>query len=132
MFNVAPEKAGKIKVVAVCLEHGKKDPSPRIPYELRPLESFTQDQKVIEVVKMLSRGEVDQHSAQAATWHLANGLTFAELAAKVGKKHLDGRTEPYFSLAHVRRAVAIARTATDRAEKSGVTSPGQTTVQPAP
>jgi hypothetical protein len=130
MFNVAPEKAGKIKIVAVCLEHGKNDPNPRIPYELRPLESFTQDQKVIEVVTMLSRGEVDQHSAQAATWHLANGLSFEALAAKIGKKHLNGTVERYFSIAHVQRAVAIARVAEERAEKAQVKSPGEQTAKP--
>ncbi len=131
VFNVAPEKAGKIKVVAVCLEHGKDDPNPRIAYDLKPIESFTQDQKVIEVVKMLARGEIDQHSAQAATWHLANGLSFEALAAKIGKKHLNGTVEPYFTFAHVQRAVAITRVAKDRAEKIEAASPGEQAAKPA-
>jgi hypothetical protein len=125
LFNIAPEKAGKIKVVTVCLEHGKDDPNPRIAYELKPIESFTQDPKLIEVVKMLSRGEVDQHSAQAAAWHLGSGLSFEALAAKIGKKHLDGTVEPFFSSLHVRRAAAITQVATERAEKAETSSPGQ-------
>jgi hypothetical protein len=122
-FNVAPEKVGKVKVTAVCLEHGKDDPNPRVPYELRPIESFTKDQKVIEVVKMLGRGEIDQHSAQAAAWHLANGMSWKELAAKIGRKHLNGTTEPYFTAAHLQRALAITRTAEERAEKAKTASP---------
>ena len=127
-FNVAPEKVGKLKFISVCLEHGKKDPNPRVPYEIRPLESFTSDPQVIETVKMLARGEVDQHSAQAAAWHLANGLTWQELARKIGAKHIGGATEPYFTPVQLSKAFAIAQEATRRAEqnKSEVKSPGKT------
>jgi hypothetical protein len=124
-FNVAPEKVGKVKVTAVCLEHGKDDPNPRIPYELRPIESFAKDQKVIELVKMLGRGEIDQHSAQAAAWHLANGMSWNELAAKIGRKHLNGATEPYFTAAQLQKAMAITRVAEERAEKIKTESPGE-------
>ena len=127
-FNVAPEKVGKLKFISVCLEHGKKDPNPRVPYEIRPLESFTNNPQVIETVKMLARGEVDQHSAQAAAWHLANGLSWQELARKIGAKHIGGATEPYFTAAQLSKAFAIAQEAAHRAEKNKgeVKSPGQT------
>ena len=124
-FNVAPEKVGKIKVTTVCLEHGKDDPNPRIAYELRPIESFIEDAKVIELVKMVSRGEIDQHSAQAAAWHLANGMSWQELAQKVGRKHLNGATEPYFTRAHLERALAATKAAVERAEKTETKSPGE-------
>ena len=52
MFNVAPERVRKFKVGTVCLEHGKKDPNPRVPYELRPIESFTSNTKVHELCAM--------------------------------------------------------------------------------
>lgn len=124
-FNVAPEKVGKVKFTAVCLEHGKDDPNPRVPYELRPIESFAKDQKVIELVKMLGRGEIDQTSAQAAAWHLANGMNWQELAAKIGRKHLNGTTEPYFTTAQIQRAMAFTRAAEERAEKVKTESPGE-------
>ncbi|HUE75004.1 MAG TPA: hypothetical protein VMP01_29320 [Pirellulaceae bacterium] len=125
IFNVAPEKVGKIKVVTVCLEHGKDDPNPRIPYELRPIESFVEDQKVIELVKMVARGEIDQHSAQAAAWHLANDMSWQELAQKIGKKHLNGTTEPYFTRVNLQRALAATKAAVQRAEKAQTKSPGE-------
>ena len=43
MMNVAPERVHKFKVKTVCLEHGKKDPNPRVPYALKPLREFTTD-----------------------------------------------------------------------------------------
>ena len=98
---MAPERVAKLKVVSVCLEHGKKDPNPQVAYDLVPLESFVKDAKVIELVKMLGRGEIDRRAAQAAAWHQANQLSWQELADKIGAKHISGATEPYF---FVRRA----------------------------
>ena len=117
-FNVAPEKVAKVKLVTVCLDHGKKDPNPRVPYKLIPIESYAKSTEVAEVVKMLVRGEIDQHSAQAATWHLQNGLSWEKLAAKVGAKHIGGSTEPYFTRTHLERAFAAVQVAEDRAEKA--------------
>ena len=118
MFNVAPEKVAKIKVVAVCLDHGKKDPNPRVPYNLIPIESYAKDSTVTELVKMLARGEIDQHSAQAAVWHLQNGLSWEEMAKKVGAKHLNGSVEPYFTHAHLQRALNAVTLAEKRADKA--------------
>lgn len=118
LFNVAPERAGKLKIINVCLEHGKKDPNPRVAYEIIPLEKFTKDPNVIEMVKMLARGEINQHAAQAAAWHLASGLTWEELANKVGVKHLNGTKEPYFSQEQLLAAHEIAGEAVRRAEEN--------------
>lgn len=117
-FNVEPEKAKKVKVALMCLEHGKKDPSLKIKYEIVRVESVTKKSDVIEVCKMLGRGEVDQASAQAAVWHLASDLSWNELANKVGVKHLNGVTEPFFSTQQIERGVRIALAAAERSEKT--------------
>jgi len=103
-FNIGPERVTKLKMVAVCLEHGKTEPSPRMAYELAPLSRVTDDSVVTELVRMLGRGEIDQRSAQAAAWHLANDLSWQQLAAKIGMKHIGGQTEPYFSTAQIEQA----------------------------
>jgi hypothetical protein len=130
MFNVGPEKVTKLKVAAVCLDHGLKDPNPHVPYTLIPIESYAKSPAVTEVVKMLARGEIDQHSAQAAAWHLQNGLTWEELTAKIGAKHINGTVEPYFTAGHLQRALAASRIAEEKAEqarqeKSSGQSPGE-------
>jgi hypothetical protein len=107
-FNLAPEAAGKLNVSIVCLEHGKKDPSARIPYEIRPLESFTTDGNVKQLLTMFGQGNMDQRAAQAAAWHFANGMSWDELAAKK-IHHLGGRSdEEYFSATQLKAAVQIA------------------------
>lgn len=117
LFNIGPEKVGKLKYKSVCLDHGKNDPNPRVPYEMRPIESYVSKGEVIEMVKMLSKGEIDQQSAQAATWHLNNGLSWNELANKIGVKHLNGTTEPYFTAGQLEVGLAGSRAAAHRAEE---------------
>jgi hypothetical protein len=127
MFNVAPAAVRKLKVKTVCLEHGKPDPNPRIPYALKPLESVTQDGKVIELCKMLGRNEIDQHAAQAAAWHLTDGLTWPQLLAKIKVRHLNGATETYFTRRDLNRAMLVVQEAGRRSEEqSGSKSPVET------
>jgi hypothetical protein len=107
-MNVAPDKTAKVKVKTVCLEHGKTDPNPRAKYEIRPIESFTQNASVIELCKMLGRGEVKQNTAQAAAWHLANGLSFEQLAMKNRIESASGYTEKFFTPQELRAAAFVA------------------------
>ena len=114
-FSVAPDKVAKLKLVTVCLDHGKDDPNPHVEYKLVPIESYATDPAIEELIKLMVAGKIDQHSAQAAAWHLQNGLTWEELATKVGAKHLDGSLEPYFTAVHLQRALAATKEAQRRA-----------------
>lgn len=129
-FNVPAGKEAKLKFVSVCLEHGKKDPTPNVPYEIRPLESFTSNPEVIELIKMFGRGEIDarqQASVQAATWHLANGLSWEKLSQKIGAKHLDGSVEPYFQTAQLELAARMSKEAERRGSEQKAKTPGKET-----
>ncbi len=114
-FNVGPDKAVKFKLITVCLDHGLADPNPRVPYKLVPVESYAKDPAVTEVLKLMVRGKLDQPSAQAACWHLQNGLSWKELAVKIGVRHRDGRTEAFFSPSQLDRALAATRSAQNKA-----------------
>ncbi len=125
-FNVAPDKAAKIKFAAVCLDHGLEDPNPRIEYKLVPIDEYAKDPAITEVIKLMVAGKLDQHSAQAAAWHLQNGLSWEELATKIGAKHLNGSVESYFTPVHLQRALAATRIAKERAEKAAETKTAAT------
>jgi hypothetical protein len=125
MFSLPPEQVGKFKVATVCLEHGKKEPRPAVPYEIRPIESFTSNPGVREVCEMLGSGQVNQRAAQAAAWHLSNGMSWEELANK-RLRRANGMTQPYFSQAEIQVGMQIASTAIHVAkqrEKPAATAP---------
>jgi len=109
-FNVPPEKVGKLTCPAVCLEHGKKDPRPAIPYEIRPIEDCTERDGVPELLAMLGTGKFSQRAAQAAAWHLQDGLSWRQLAAK-RLKFADGTSRPYFHPQELRAGMQIATAA---------------------
>ncbi|HEY2148194.1 MAG TPA: hypothetical protein VGH32_09670 [Pirellulales bacterium] len=111
-FDVAPEKVAKFKLEMVCLEHGKKEPTAAVPYEIEPIATYTSDPKVQELCKLMGTGEVSQQAAQAAAWHLANHMTWEQLIDKK-THHLLGGDEIYFSAGDIRSAMQI----TDRAIK---------------
>jgi hypothetical protein len=128
-MNVDPGKVGKFKVATVCLEHGKQDPNPHAPYELRPIESFTDNQRVIELCRMLGRGEVSTNVAQATAWHLTAGLSWDELVSKDKVRLSNGYTEKYFAPEEIAIAMRVAQEATRRAEaeRSKQPSPSEST-----
>ena len=106
-FNVPAEKVGQVRVACVCLEHGKDEPRPAIPYDIKPITAFTSDPAVHELCRMLGEGKLDQRAAQAAAWHLANGMSWEELAAKQIKR-LNGPSYPYFSRQEIMAGIQIA------------------------
>jgi len=116
MFNIPPEKVGQLRCPAVCLDHGKKEPRPAIPYQIKPIEEVTERPAVHEVVRLLGAGAVPQRVAQAAAWHLNNDLSWQQLAAKQ-LRFADGTSRPYFSPLEIRAGMQTALAATRLAEQ---------------
>lgn len=123
MFHVAPERVGQIKIACVCLEHGKPDPRPAIPYEMRPLSALSNDPRVAQLLKMMANDELSREVAQASAWHLANGMTWEELAAKRIKR-ANGMSYSYFAPDVVAAAFKATSIASERAEAVAPSSPG--------
>jgi len=124
MFNVAPEKVGKLKVTTVCLEHGKAEPRPAVKYEIKPIESFTDKPEVHQLCRMLGTGKIPQRAAQVAAWHLNNDMSWQELAAK-RLKYANGTSRPYFAQQELQGGMQISAMATKLAEQQQ-NSPGET------
>jgi hypothetical protein len=122
-FSIPPEKTRVLRVTTVCLEYGKHEPVSRVPYRMQAIESFSTDPRLAEVLATLGRGEISQKVAQAAAWHLANGLSWEQLAAeridRIGRPD-----EPFFQPAELQAAhglVAKIVAATPTAGEPGET-----------
>jgi len=114
--NIEPGRVRKVKVSTVCLEHGKKEPNPRIKYDIVPIENFTRNAQVIELCRMLGSGKLDQMSAQAAAWHLTDDLSWQQLVQKIGATHLNGTSERYFHPNQVAMGMRYVQIAQQRAQ----------------
>jgi hypothetical protein len=115
-FSIPPEKVVRLPFNSVCLEHGKPTPRPRMEYVIRPVDEFSQDPLLRELLVMVSTGRVSQKAGQAAAWHLANGKSWRELAA-IADNRVGRPDTPHFSYADLQLAQDLLANAKVRAEK---------------
>ena len=115
MFRVAPEKIVRRDVEAVCLDHGKKDPTPFTEYKIKPIEEVTDRPAVIELGKLLGKNKVDHETIQMATWMLNNDLTTDDLAKETWTS-ANGAKRPAYSQAKLQQAANLAQFATQKAQ----------------
>ena len=80
VWELRPRGVRSRKFRSFCLELGLPDPSPRIPYRPIPLEQWTGNEAVLELIVRYGQGKIRQRAAQLAIWHLANGADWTHLA----------------------------------------------------
>ena len=116
IFSVPAEKVVQVPMKGVCLVHGKAEPASRMTYKLVPLDEYTDDPVLQETVTLFATTDVDQRTAQAAVWNVANKMSWNDLAneavAQVGLPD-----EPFFSESQLKSAKAFVSTAAERARK---------------
>jgi hypothetical protein len=122
MFAVPPEKVAQADVPIVCLDHGKRDPRPKMKYEIKPIEEYTDKKAVYELARLLGNGSLNQRVAQAAAWHLNNDMSWQQLLTKE-LRFANGTRRPYFSRDEIRAAMQVATLATGLAEQRKVEPP---------
>ncbi|HAH44401.1 MAG TPA: hypothetical protein DCM07_05985, partial [Planctomycetaceae bacterium] len=114
-FSIPPEKTVSVPYTSVCLEHGKAEPAPRMEYRMVPTEEMVKDPALQELLLLVATGRVNQQAGQAAAWHLADKMSWQELAAK-SVKHLGGAAPtPYFNQAELQYASQLVSIAHARA-----------------
>jgi hypothetical protein len=116
-FNIAPENVAQLKLTSVCLDHGKPDPRPAIPYEIKPLASVTDKPEVDALCGMLGHGQISQRAAQAAAWHFENDMSWDELKDLRLKLAMGRLTKPYFTPDELASAKEAAENAIELAKK---------------
>ena len=124
MFSVLPEQVGQFKVATVCLEHGKKEPRPSIPYEIVKIEEISTDPAVKELLTVFGKNRLSQRATQAAAWHLANGMSWQELATK-RIVHINGTSESWFNREEIQAGMEFASVAVALATENAAQSPSE-------
>ena len=111
VFNVAPERIGRLDVPLLCLDHGLRDPSSSKPYEIRPIEDVVDSPALIEIVKAYANGELPYSTSQAAAWHINSRVSWVDLASKLTGTIRSIVREPYFSSHEIQAAMAVVERA---------------------
>jgi len=123
-FSIPPEKIVLKTYKSVCLEHGKKEPSSRMRYQVVPTDKYTESPELQELLKLIPR--LDPGVAQAAAWHLANKMSWQQLVAK-RIPHLAGRpATPYFAPAQVYRAQQLVAALQAKVKEQSADKPSKT------
>ena len=121
-FNIPAQRVGEVHVPGVCLEHGKDEPRPSVEYEIKPVEAFSKDPALYEMLKLFGEKKINQRVAQAAAWHIASKMSWEQLAAKT-LKHIGQDPQPYFSQQELRAAMQLVEAAKTIAEEKQKQSP---------
>ncbi len=119
LFNIPPGKVGRVKVTTVCLEFDKNDPKPSMKYEIKPIEDYVSNESVIEMCKMVARGEIAQPVAQAAAWNQMEGLSWEFLLNHDRKRLSNGYREKFFAPEHIMWAQQVVVVAQQRVAAAG-------------
>lgn len=112
-FSLPPERTRTLRVPTVCLEHGKREPSPRVPYKMTSLSTCSDDPRLQDVMTALAGGAISQKVAQAAAWHISSGRSWQQLAGEVISMAGGDPDVPFFSQAEL----AAARRFVDESTK---------------
>ncbi|MCC7422170.1 MAG: hypothetical protein IT428_17980 [Planctomycetaceae bacterium] len=130
-FSVPPEKTVRVPYTSVCLNHGKPEPRPKTPYKLIPVEEYTDNEALRELIRLVGTGKVESQSAQAAAWHLTDNMSWQELSNKA-IKHISGPAEPYFNRAQLVNAQSLISQAVANAKERASKEPAEAPSTPAP
>ena len=117
MMRVDKDVPRKMTVATLCLNHGKADPNPRMKYKVVRLAEVNDSPVIEEFCKALATGKISQNTAQAAAWHVANGLTWEELVHKPRVISQYTGVEMFFTGFEVQAAMRLTAAATQEAER---------------
>ncbi len=126
-FSIPPEKTIKLSYVSACLNHGKPDPTPRANYAIIPVEEYTQDPVLQELISMVGTGRLAPQAAQAAVWNRTDNMSWQELSNKFSYGAV-GNKLPYFTGNDLRAAQLISTTAVARVRERGENPDPESTV----
>lgn len=115
---LAPGQRVRGEFATVCLDFGKDDPNPRVPYQLVPPDQYVRHPHVLELLKVWSRTPLPVMTVQLAAWHFENGLSWQQMLL-LGRGP-DRRMALYFLPQRVVQARELAeRVAALAAEQHG-------------
>ncbi len=82
---VSPGQTEEFVLHSVCLNYGVNTPTPRNTFTLMDVEEYTPDVRIRKALRSLATLGTSHMVAQATMWHVANGMTWEQLARNTVK-----------------------------------------------
>lgn len=122
-MRIPPRKQMKFVASTVCLDHGKAEPNPRVAYRLIRLSEFTGNELMAKLCSEIGSSNLAHKTAQAVAWHLANDMSWDELAKvnSIESKYLGNVS--YFR----KRDIMLAKRWIESASETHATGSGLST-----
>ena len=98
-LSIPSKRIAQVQYRSVCLAHGWPDPRPDLPYEIMPVENFTQDKILQTLIYAIGTERINQKVSQAAAWHVANKMPWERLATELSP--VAGLPVPFFNQAEL-------------------------------
>ena len=124
IFSVPPGEIVRIPIRSVCLEHGRPTPSSRMEYRIFPVERFSDDPALFELLTTVASENTSQKVAQAAAWHLASDKSWKQLAAMKFRRAGNLPDTPHFMQSELDSARRLAESVQQLAEKKNLAEDG--------
>lgn len=119
-FSIPAGKRVSLPLTSVCLEHGKPEPGQTSDYALLPVDRYSTDPVLSELLPLVASGRASAEAAQAAAWHVSNGMSWDELKAKQ-RIRLGSGSSPYFTEAQLEEAKRMVEYAARTAKEPRTT-----------
>lgn len=127
-FSIPPEKTVQIGLNSVCLNYGRREPNSGLKYQLVKAESVYTDPLLVQLLEEYSP-RMNRDVQQAAAWHLANGLSWEQIA-QLSDQKLPGVPIPLFTPQQIHAARGLVeqvkKAAADRPKKPDPIRPDAT------
>ena len=117
-FSIPPEKTVQLGLRSVCLNHGRPEPNAAMKYRLTKVESYSTDPVLQQLLEDYSP-RTNKDVQQAAAWHLANGLSWKQLA-NLTEQRIPGVAVPLFTKTQIDSARELVELAKRNVEKRPV------------
>ncbi|MEK6261190.1 MAG: hypothetical protein AABP62_21530 [Planctomycetota bacterium] len=124
-FSIPPEKTVQLDFRSVCLNHGRPNPNAGMKYRLTRVESYTTDPVLQQLLEDYSP-RTNKDVQQAAAWHLANGLSWKQLA-NLTEQRIPGVAVPLFT----KTQLDSARELVEQAKQNAAERPTKKDAAPA-
>ncbi|WP_437230904.1 hypothetical protein SH661x_002204 [Planctomicrobium sp. SH661] len=125
-FSIPAEKTLRVPYTSVCLNHGLNEPTSRTHVQLVPVEEYTADPVLQALINDVGSGEHDRRSLQAAVWHIANGMSWQQLAEK-GTSPVRIPGDNFFSASQMKAAKTLVKEVQEQVGSASNTAVATTT-----